>query len=57
MPAPEIHDVRGTLNPTTGAITWSITLLGGQSFNGTVSADSRTMSGTFGGAALTFTKK
>jgi len=57
MPAPEIHDVRGTFHPTTGAVTRAITMPGGQSFNGTVSADSRTMSGSLGGTPLTFTKK
>ncbi|MBI5304393.1 MAG: hypothetical protein HY868_19830 [Chloroflexi bacterium] len=58
LPAPEIHAVSGHLNTNNGVVSWSVTMPGGQNFNGTVSADSRTMSGALSGVgSLTFTKK
>jgi len=56
--SPQIVEVRGNINTSSGTISWAATLLGGQSFSGTISADSRTMSGTLSGVgALTFTKQ
>lgn len=55
---PQIVNVRGTFNTSSGAVSWAAEIPGGQSFSGTVSADSRTMSGTLSGVgALTFTKQ
>jgi hypothetical protein len=55
---PQIVDVHGSFNTSSGAVSFTTVLLGGQSFSGTVSADSRTMSGTLSGVgALTFTKQ
>lgn len=55
---PTIVNVQGSFNTSSGAVSFAATLLGGQSFSGTVSADSRTMSGTLSGVgALTFTKQ
>lgn len=55
---PQIVDVRGTFNTSSGAISFAALIPGGQSFSGAVSADSRTMSGTLSGVgALTFTKQ
>ncbi|MBI5304394.1 MAG: hypothetical protein HY868_19835 [Chloroflexi bacterium] len=57
LPAPSIFEVQGTINVNTGAISFSANIPGGVSFNGTVSADSRTMSGTLSSVgSLTFTK-
>ncbi len=58
LPAPQTVDVQGSFNVTTGVVHFAATLLGGQTFSGTVSADSRTMSGTLSGVgALNFTKQ
>jgi len=56
--APEIVNIQGTANSSTGAVSFNTELAGGQRFNGTVSADSRTLSGTLSGAGwLTLTRR
>lgn len=55
---PEIVEVQGQFHVYTGEVLFTAVMPGGQSFNGTVSEDSRTMSGTLTGVgALTFTKE
>jgi len=56
--APNIDDLSGTFNVNTGAVSLVIARPGAQGgFNGTVSADSRTMTGTWiDVGAMTFTK-
>jgi hypothetical protein len=57
LPAPEIESVRGTVNLTTGAISFTVEIPGGRTFSGTISANSRTMTGTLSGVgSITFTK-
>ncbi len=55
---PEIMDVQGSLNVYSGAVAFVATIPGGASFNGTLDATSRTLSGTLSNVgALTFTKQ
>ncbi len=55
--APEVGDVSGSFNTSTGAVSWSVSIPGGPSFSGTVSSDSRTMSGTLSGVGgISFSK-
>jgi hypothetical protein len=55
--APEIVDVRGTANSDSGAVSFYAEVPGGQRFNGTVNADSRTLSGTLSDAGwITFSR-
>ena len=58
LPAPEIHEVSGTINTSTGTLSLNVPIPGGATFTGTVSADSRTLTGTLSGVGpLTFTKQ
>jgi hypothetical protein len=56
--APEIVNIDGTANSNSGTVSFNTELAGGQRFNGTVSANSRTLSGTLSGAGwITFTRR
>jgi hypothetical protein len=54
--SPEITNLNGSANTNTGAVSFSTD--GGQYFNGTMSANSQTLSGTLSGAGwITFTRR
>lgn len=56
--SPEIANIDGTANSTSGAVSFYAELAGGQRFNGTVSANSQTLSGTLSGTGwITFTRR
>jgi hypothetical protein len=56
--APEIVNISGAANSISGTVSFHTELAGGQRFNGTVSANSRTLSGTLSGAGwITFTRR
>ena len=56
--SPEIVSISGTANSISGTVSFHTELAGGQRFNGTVSANSRTLSGTLSGAGwITFARR
>ena len=56
--APEIVDVSGTANSYSGAVSFYAEVPGGQRFNGTANANSRTLAGMLSGAGwITFSRQ